>query len=464
MPIDLSDINISSSVGEELTLSPYFPTVFSTGQKQYTTSDIIVDILTSSGVSTYLDTYNDSIITTLLYYTLNDTDNNYIINTVLDTEEISLLLESVLKTTFDYYDIDINSKFKTTTKLEWLVDTTTSYYNYTTFTSKVNTLDSKFKLYEKVVYYENNLDNILYLSNSKMFALHCSIYCAKEKILDELIYDIEVGYGRISYVLSDVYSTLENNLNIINDIYSSNQIILNISNDVQTIKGTIINLQHDIYSSALNTINISTDIRLNSLYIVNFSLHFEDYSYLGDYLYVDIIDYLFTVDTSNSYFEVDGTYVNTEFNNITNGVRARCIITDDFIKNEEMVVKVTASNLIGDVFYEHFYLLFGYSMEFNGRILFDYNKNILVHGCATNLVECPNTECNSFSFTTIDYPSYNLAASISCVVSEDLTAEVYPQSTAFFYGRSYKIVVSNIKDNSGNYLESVTMEFTIEDR
>ncbi len=463
MPLDLDDIHISSTLGEELALSPYFPTVFSTGSKQTELSDIVTEVVTSPIIVTYLDTPIDSILYILIRFKNNDTYTDYTVNLDLDTNELVLLSDTTFKTELKDSLIDTQSKFKTETKLGWLINTQVSYYNDVTFHNKINILNHEVKLYDGTVPFINVLDNILYLSNSKMFETEFSVYSTKEKIFGDLLYDIEVGHGRIIYILGDVYCAIENNLSISGNVYCTKQNILSIINDIKDTTGNIINIQSDVYSSILTMSSITHDIRLNSLHIINFSLHFEDYSYLGDYLYVDILDFLFDIDTTGSYFELDGEILLTSFINITNGVRAKCVIDDKFISNKEILIKVIASNSIGDLFYENYYLLFGYSVELNNSILFDYNKEVLVHSCASNLVECPNNECNSFVFTTIDYPSYNLNASISCVVSEDLSAEIYPQSTAFFYGRSYRVIVSNIKDNSGNYLAPVVMEFTIED-
>jgi len=463
MVVALNDINISSEVGEESLLSPYFPTIFSTGQKIVENTDTSVDIVTGSGVKTTVDTRTSNTLKTDLYTNNYDVYGDYTINLDLDYGSVTTAVYPTYSTNLYTRHIDTLTKFKVLEKVVWLNSLQISYYNNFNFNDTVNSLATVLKLYSGKVRYSNTLENNIYLSNIKTFGLYEDVYCTDIKLVGKLIYDVEVGKGRITNVSCDVYSSNVHITNLKSDVYATDIKILSLADDVRTTAGRILNIQNDVYSAAVSVIHMDTDIRLNSLHITNFSLDYDNYAYIGNYLYADMLEYMFDIDVSNSYIQIDGVITETTFSGISNGVRASCLINEDFISDNEIEVKVVASNTIGDTFFEFYYLLSGYSVELDTTLLFNYNKNILVHSCGTNAVECPNTECNSFIFTTSDYPSYDLSASISCVVSEDLSAEIVPQSTALFYGRSYRIIVSNIKDNSGNYSDPVVLEFTIEE-
>ena len=216
-------------------------------------------------------------------------------------------------------------------------------------------------------------------------------------------------------------------------------------------------------SDKITTCGTKCDVRVHSLEITNFSLYPGEFEFFGNYLSVDIIDYLFTVDTIRSTFTLNGYPINTSFSGINNGVRAYCDIDNNFMSNDTIDLGFTAYNIINDVMYAHYYLLFGYNVEAINNFKFDYDKEVFVKVCGVNNVECPNRSCGAFTFKTVDYPSYNLQASLSCVVNRDLQAEIYPQSTAFMYGKTYKLIISGIKDYSGNYMPTSEIIFRIEE-
>ena len=76
---------------------------------------------------------------------------------------------------------------------------------------------------------------------------------------------------------------------------------------------------------------------------------------------------------------------------------------------------------------------------------------------------CPNSNTAAFYFTTRDLEAVNLGATIQPVISKDLGATIYPQSTYYFYGRTFKVTVEGVKDFAGNELAPFEYEFIIED-
>ena len=80
MASNTNDIQISSKVGEALSLSPYFPTVFSTGQKNEGLEDLNIDIITTSVIENTVDSIVDSILSEEPDYFNNDVLGDYKIN------------------------------------------------------------------------------------------------------------------------------------------------------------------------------------------------------------------------------------------------------------------------------------------------------------------------------------------------------------------------------------------------
>jgi hypothetical protein len=128
-----------------------------------------------------------------------------------------------------------------------------------------------------------------------------------------------------------------------------------------------------------------------------------------------------------------------------------------------IVITAHVLNTIAQVEEQDFYLLYGYNLLFDEVADWGPDRRVDVLVQATNEVTCPNTEGEGFYFTTADLPSVNLGASIRAVEPVDLGAVLHPQSTFFFYGRTYTVTVSGIKDFSGNEMEPYELTFTIED-
>jgi len=113
---------------------------------------------------------------------------------------------------------------------------------------------------------------------------------------------------------------------------------------------------------------------------------------------------------------------------------------------------------------QSFEFLYGYHVEFNQQMDWGALNNVVTIVKASNEVFCPNTTGAAFYFQTKDLPSHNLGASIRAIPSVDLGATIYPQSSFFFYGRTYVFKISGVKDYAGNEMEEFNFTFTIEDK
>jgi len=168
------------------------------------------------------------------------------------------------------------------------------------------------------------------------------------------------------------------------------------------------------------------------------------------------------ISTSGTYFLHDGQQVPTTFSGITNGYRM-FYTPVSVVSSGTIVITAHVLNTIAQVEEQDFYLLYGYNLLFDEMVDWGPNRQVDILVQATNEVTCPNTNGEGFYFTTADLPSVNLGASIRAVEPVDLGATIYPQSTFFFYGRTYTVTVSGVRDFSGNKMDPYMLVFTIED-
>jgi len=168
------------------------------------------------------------------------------------------------------------------------------------------------------------------------------------------------------------------------------------------------------------------------------------------------------ISTSGTYFLHDGQQVATTFSGITDGYRM-FYTPVSVVSSGIIVITAHVLNTITEVLEQNYDLLYGYNLLFDELVDWGPNTQVDVLVQATNEVTCPNTEGEGFYFITADLPSVDLGASIQAVESVDLGAVIYPQSTAFFYGKTYIVTVSGVKDFSGNEMEPYMLTFTIED-
>jgi hypothetical protein len=104
------------------------------------------------------------------------------------------------------------------------------------------------------------------------------------------------------------------------------------------------------------------------------------------------------------------------------------------------------------------------------RLGFDYGyeTQVLVRMSAEDLASCPTFSAESYWFETEGLKERDLGANITGVLPDvvsaqnDLTASIYPQSLAYFYGKTFRAVL-RCSDFAGNVMEPYEFEFKIED-
>lgn len=201
-----------------------------------------------------------------------------------------------------------------------------------------------------------------------------------------------------------------------------------------------------------------------TILIDNFSIGVGDWVLVSDLVSfsVDAVDNVNTVLSGSSYFEREGSQVPTTFSGIANGFRM-FYVPDSVVSSGTITLTAHVENDNSETAEQDFSLLYGFNILFDEPINWGPLRVVDVLVNATNDVLCPNTVGEGFIFTTADFPSVNLGATIRPVDSVDLGASIFPQSTAFFYGKTFTITVSGVKDFSGNIMAPYVLTFTIKD-
>jgi len=305
------------------------------------------------------------------------------------------------------------------------------------------------------------------------------VYCALEKNDEYINSELTVISGSVDFYLSDIICATSDTQNFDVEIYCCLEDFSRLYSELTVISGSIDKLNYDVYCSGQNTDYLSFDVDLLSLKISNFSPAEEDYSFVNDGVSVDITDDVYTVLTSTSgipcsgtcCLKVDGDTVPVTFSGITDGYRMYYNSVDDFSLLEgSTTFTVHAENSNGDILERNYYLTYGYLVDYDNkdRVGFDYgiNTQVLVRMSAENLATCPKYSAESYWFETRDYSQKDLNASIigelPDIVSDEanLGASINPQSTAFFYGKIFKVVLT-CKDFAGNTMPEFSFEFKI---
>jgi len=201
-----------------------------------------------------------------------------------------------------------------------------------------------------------------------------------------------------------------------------------------------------------------------SILIDNFSMGVEEWLPTTDLdsFSVDVVDHVNTIVSGSSYFIHDGIQVTTTFSGITDGYRM--FYTPVGISSTGVIsLIVHVQNDVPEIVEQEYSLLCGYNAIFEEWVDWGPNVQVDIRAQASNSVRCPNTVGEGFYFVTADLEAKNLGATIRAIESVNLGAKIYPQSTTFFYGETYVITISGVKDFSGNVMDPYTYTFTIED-
>jgi hypothetical protein len=382
------------------------------------------------------------------------------------------LLVTTGNITTEYETADtVNTYIKTVTafltsfKLAWFNDTATDLYYNADYIDWKNDTETNFKIYRGTVRTNTDVDIEFFLHNDRRFIFNFDLYCVLLATPRYLNMDMESDEGRVTSLLTDLYSAYEIKKLLFTDLFCSaaNDVFI-IDVDVKDAAGRIGVIDFDCFSSVSGTSSaIGCDIRTWSLNTADFFLDVGEYTTVSATAWVDVVDPLKGVSTSGTYFKVDGVPVSVTFSGINNGYRMFYNPTDDFDTEGSLVYTAHIRNLVGDVKDVNYYLLKGYNVTHDETIDWGPNKQVDIWMKATNLGFCPETETDAYYFVTKELVYTDIGATIRPVVSVDLGSAIYPQGPFFFYGGTYTVTISGVKDFAGNEMAPFINTFTIED-
>lgn len=198
--------------------------------------------------------------------------------------------------------------------------------------------------------------------------------------------------------------------------------------------------------------------------IGNFSIGVEEWVSVEDLgsFSVDVTDDTYSIVTSGTYFIHDDQIVSTTYSGISGGYR--CYYTPSSVYSSGTItLTMHAENDNSEYLNQNFHFLYGYRCTFDDYVDWGPGKEVVTTLQASNLAFCPNMEAQAFYFETADLRSATLNAFINSIQSVNIGAVIYPQSKSFFYGQTYTVTLSGIKDFYGNIMDPFVFSFTIED-
>ncbi|HLD90917.1 MAG TPA: hypothetical protein VI911_07895 [Patescibacteria group bacterium] len=197
--------------------------------------------------------------------------------------------------------------------------------------------------------------------------------------------------------------------------------------------------------------------------IMDFAISLNDWVYIEDPIAFSSTVYDTTtsgINPLNTYYIFNDVILPTS----VSGLGAGYYIIETFPLSVSGAVDLTLhiSNYDAEALEENYSFLFGYHILYKDPNKdWGADKEILISAAATNTAICPNSERVTTYFTTKEYDHYDLASSIVPTGWANLGAEIKPQTMQYFYGHTYTVTVSGIKDYNGNQLPAFSWYFTI---
>lgn len=306
------------------------------------------------------------------------------------------------------------------------------------------------------------------------FPVYCDVYSTIMGYNSGYRAEVTTISGNVDPCYMDIISADMATYSISFDTYCTivNNDYLNI--ETETISGRIGYIETDIYSTIKQEKYLTMDIDLLSLKISNFSLGIGEYTTASGFISVDITDDECPVSISGTYFMVDDLRVPVTFYGIEDGYRMFYGPNDDYISLEgSTVFTVHAENECNKILEQDFYLTFGYIVEYTNRqelsdsTDYGFQNKIVVRVTAENYASCPQVSSLAWDFESKPQANVDLGASIvgrfHAWEYSDMPAKIYPHSTAYFYGKEFKVVVK-AKDFAGNQMEPLVLNYRIEDK
>jgi len=284
--------------------------------------------------------------------------------------------------------------------------------------------------------------------------------------------DITTISGGMQIQNTDICSTALINSGIDIDLFCSLLDYTAVVFDVDLGLGRIGYELLDIFSSAENSEGIKCDVELLSLKITNFSLGEGQYTEAYNSITVDVLDDVCPISVSGTYFKINDVQVSGTLIPITDGYRLLYDPVDDFESlNGPTTFTVHVENECGKIIEQHFNLTFGYIVGYENSesvgIDYGFDNKVVVRVTAEDMASCPRLSSVAYVLESAELRNRDLGVSITGVFYADdyrnMSASIYPQSTAYFYGKEFRVVV-HAKDFAGNNMTPFEIVYRIEDK
>jgi hypothetical protein len=404
-------------------------------------------------VAEYVYDGTNDLVSELLVTTTNDSYSSF--NLSLDVGELKL--PDYISTAINIWKQPTNPEYEELPSLFFVQ----GFMNYGN-----NDVNYSFRVNIGTILTDTDIHNEVSLAAAVYFGIVSNVFCATSGTTNIVNCDIKQNPGRISVILDDIYSSNIKKVFLKKDLYVSDINNNYIDSDIEVSPGKRTYIRSDLYNAKLKYgHSISSDIKTRSLFVGGFFIEPDEFIEASSIGSIDLIDYLYGINESSIYIQKDGTTLSgISIEDIPNGKRVFFDPDDDYYSDGEIVLRVYAESLIGEVLDQEFYLLYGYNLELNEVVGWKPNSRVYIRSTASNKAFCKNYEGIAYYFDTVDYDSFDLGASISAAfnLSSDINFSIYPQSTAFFYGKTYTVTVSGVKDHSGNVMAPFVYSFTIE--
>lgn len=366
------------------------------------------------------------------------------------------VLEDITDTVIDLWQVDTNSDAEFIQNDIFLYSVPEHAFAdvYNTFKIKIGTKTTII-----------NTDVELELSKAFYFMFNSSIFCvAKSEFVNNLV-DIQQKTGRVVRLVSDIIASKEAIKGIAHDVFcAASKTVAMCLSDFEILSGSKTSLSIDSFCCGLNDSNILlSEFKTRSLFVRNFFLDTDKFTEAVVVGFVDIVDYLYPILNESISITIAGTILDDlVIEDIDNGKRVYFDPLNDFENDGEFTVVVSAGSIIGEIIEEEFYLLYGFDISLDEAIEFKTGQRIFVSAEASNKAFCPNKVGFNYYFNTMDSSSFNLPMYVNVLKHVDLGMSIYPQSTSFFYGKTFTVKISGVKDYYGNVMKPLLYSFTIE--
>lgn len=275
--------------------------------------------------------------------------------------------------------------------------------------------------------------------------------------------DVRTVDGKVNSTDISVTSCDQGIKHVSSDVFSCAQNLKHINTEASAVIGNIINTPIDVFSTDEKVTNITCDIQLQSTKIHNFSIDVQDYFDISSGFYVDVVDDKFTIDTLNTDMFIDDIEVSYIAVPITDGYRL-IYDSDEFLYGQRNIT-ITSMNSDGDVYTKSYKTTSGFELSYKNKDLYSYADVVDIRIASNNLESGRFHATDGGVFETIEMRSLGLSATISPmsgVESSDISAEIYADSNAYFYGKEFTVTIK-AKDFAGNEMEPFTFSYRIED-